>query len=81
MVYVPAKPVVLAPKTVICVLADTPVAFMIVPTTNLPYMTLLTVSVVPEICPTKATPGISRGGPPFIDTGAAELPIVCALLT
>jgi hypothetical protein len=60
MLYVPAKPV-LVPTAVINVLADTPLPFMRVPTTNLPYMTLVTVSVVPEICPTKATPRITRG--------------------
>ena len=40
-------------------------------------------STVPEICPTKATPGISppRTPPSVITTGAAALPNVCELLS
>ena len=82
MIYVPVKPL-LVPKYVIDVLADIPLAFMIVPTVNLPYMRLLTVSVVPEINPINAAPCISVIIPPphVIRMGAAELPTVCALLT
>ena len=50
MLYVPVNPVPV-PLDVIVVFADIPLAFIIVPTLNLPYMTLVTVSVVPEINP------------------------------
>ena len=60
MLYVPVIPVPV-PLDVIDVLADIPLAFMIVPTVNLPYITLVTVSIVSEIYPRKATPPITRG--------------------
>jgi hypothetical protein len=60
MVYVPVKPL-LVPMDVIDVLADIPLAFIIVPTLNLPYMSLVTVSVIPEIYPIKAAPSITIG--------------------